>query len=299
MQLLHLRVVLATIDVDEASVTTLRGAHELATAASAPLHVVHVASSSVAAEATTHARRHEREHAVRDIVQRAGLELGDVSLHLPVGDPAHVIRSLADWIRADVIVLGRHRDRTDGRRELGSTALRVVTHSWAPCLVLSRSIRLPLERVLAPVDMSDASRGALVVALSWASALRGAGATVGAAPSDAVNLTALYVDDSGLVPDGETPQNQSLDTAVSRLREDAGAWASVAIGSATTSGADVPSTIADYATEHHSDLVVLGTRGVGLDDVGRLGSVSLDVARRVDLPLLLVPPAMWSTHTAA
>jgi nucleotide-binding universal stress UspA family protein len=263
------------------------------------MHVVHVASSSVAAEATTHSRRHERENAISEIVQRAGLELGEVSLHLPVGDPAHVIRSLADWIRADVIVLGRHRDRADARREMGSTALRVVTHSWAPCLVLSRPIRLPLERVLAPVDMSDASRGALVVALSWASALRGAGATVGAAAGDAVHLTALYVDDSGLAPDGEALQNQSLDTAVNRLREDAGAWASVAIGGATTSGADVPSTIADYATEHHSELVVLGTRGVGLDDVARLGSVSLDVARRVDLPLLLVPPAMWSTHKAA
>jgi nucleotide-binding universal stress UspA family protein len=299
MQLLHLRVVLAAVDVDEASVTTLQGAHELAAAANAPLHLVHVASSSVPAKATTHSEHHERDSAVREIVQRAGLELGDLTLHLPVGDPAHVIRSLADWIRADVIVLGRHRHRAEARREMGSTALRVVTHSWAPCLVLSRPIRLPLERVLAPVDMSDASRGALVVALSWASALRGAGATIGAAPGDAVNLTALYVDNSGLEPDGETRRNQSLDTAVSRLREDAGEWASVAIRGATISGADVPSTIADYATEHHSDLVVLGTRGVGLDDVGRLGSVSLDVARRVDLPLLLVPPAMWSTHTAA
>jgi nucleotide-binding universal stress UspA family protein len=271
----------------------------LAAAASAPLHLVHVASSSVAPESTTRSERLEREHAIGEIVQRAGLELRDVSLHLPVGDPAHIIRSLADWIRADVIVLGRHRDRADGRREMGSTALRVVTHSWAPCLILSRPIRLPLERVLAPVDMSDASRGALVVALSWASALRGAGATAGAAPADEVNLTALYVDNSGLTFDGEVPPNQSLDTAVRRLRDDAGAWATVTIRGATTSGADVASTIADYAMEHHSDLVVLGTRGVGLDDVGRLGSVSLDVARRVDLPLLLVPPAMWSTHTAA
>ena len=293
MQLLRLKTILAAIDLDDSSVMLRRGAQELAAAASAPLHVVHVGSSAAAAE------RGEREGEIRHFMDRAGLELTDVSLHLPVGDPAHVIRSLADWIRADVIVLGRHRHRTDGRRELGSTALRVVTHSWAPCLILSRPIRLPLERVLAPIDLSDVSRGALVVALSWASALRGAGSTIDSRLGDAVNLTALYVDSSGVARDGDVPQSESLEDAVSRLRRDAGAWASVGIDAETRRSKDVPRAIADYAAEHHSDLVVLGTRGVGLDDVGRLGSVSLDVAHHVDIPLLLVPPAMWSTHTAA
>ena len=291
MQLLRLNTVLAAIDDDDASVMILRGAHELAAAASARLHVVHVASS-IPSDATAHSRGGERERTIRSILERAGLDGNEPSLHLPTGDPPHVIRSLADWLRADVIVLGHHRSHKAGPHEIGSTALRVVTNSWAPCLLLSRPIRLPLERVLAPIDLSDASRGALVVALSWASALRGAGATVGAAPVDAVSLTALYVDGTGAA------QNQSLDDAVSRLRADAGDWASVAISGETRSGIEVPRTISEYATEHHCDLVVLGTRGVGLDDVGRLGSVSLDVGRRIDIPMLLVPPAMWSTHAA-
>ena len=294
MQLLRLNTVLAAVDDDDASVMILRGAHELATAANARLHIAHVASS-VPSDATAHRHSGEHERTIQSILERAGLDGNEASLHLPTGDPAHVIRSLADLLRADVIVLGHHRSHKRGRPEIGSTALRVVTNSWAPCLLLSRPIRLPLERVLAPIDLSDASRGALVIALSWASALRGAGATVGAAPVDVVSLTALYVDSSGM---GEgAAQNQSLDDAVTRLRADAGKWASVAISGETRSGSEVPRTIAEYAAEHHCDLVVLGTRGVGLDDVGRLGSVSLEVGRRIDIPMLLVPPAMWSTHT--
>src|SRR5690348_6406028 len=297
MQLLRLNVVLAAIDDDDASVMIVRGANELAAAANARLHVVHVAPSSAASDPAGRAQAAERESAIRHAVKRAGLEVSDVSLHLPMGDAAHVIRTIADWIRADVIVLGAHRQRADGR-EIGSTALRVVTHSWAPCLVLSRPIRLPLERVLAPIDLSDASRGALIVALSWASALRGAGAVTGATSGDAVSLTALYVDRSDAAPSGALT-NRALEDAVDRLRDDAGGWASVAIHAHTTFDAHVPNAIAEYAIEHHSDLVVLGTRGVGLDDVGRLGSVSLEVSRRLDIPLLLVPPAMWSTHTPA
>ncbi|HKW49349.1 MAG TPA: universal stress protein [Gemmatimonadaceae bacterium] len=298
MQLLRLKVVLAAIDDDESSINILRGAHELAAAANARLHVVHVAPSA-AADTSVRSAHAERESAIGAIFQHAGLEATDVSLHLPTGDPAHVIRSLADWIRADVIVLGRHRQRADGRREIGSTALRVVTHSWAPCLILSHSMRLPLERVLAPIDLSDVSRGALVVALSWASALRGAAATIGDTPGETVGLTVLYVDTSRDTREGQTTPNEWLDGAVSRLRDDAGAWASVGVRSETRSDPNVPRAIADYASQHRPDLVVLGTRGVGLDDVGRLGSVSLDVARRIDVPLLLVPPAMWSTHAAA
>ena len=296
MQLLHLKVILAAIDVDEASATILQAASELATTASARLHVVHVATSVGAADAARQLPRGERESTIRGLLENAGVSFDDLSVHLPIGDPASAIRSLADWVRADVIVLGRHRDRATAHREMGCTALRAVTSSWAPCLILSRPLRLPLERVLAPVDLSETSQGALGVALSWASALRGAGVDAGATGNDAVSLTALYIDHSTEL-DGAPRQSQALEDALARLRHDAGAWAGVGINGALVGALDVPLAIAEYATEHQSDLVVLGTRGLGLDDVGRLGGVSLEVARRLDAPLLLVPPAMWSTHT--
>ena len=296
MKLLHLRVVLAATDTDESSLNVLQGAHDLASAAGASLHVVNVAPKEDSTHATPVPGEEERRSAVARLVNRAGLTADDVALHLMSGDPVHAIRNLADKIGADVIVLGRHRGRRPRTPGLGSTALGVVTNSWAPCLVLSQGIRLPLEHVLVPVDLSDTSRGALVVALSWASALRGAPRIAESTTDRLVELTALFVDRAITVSDGASRQAQPLDDALNRLRRDAGTWAGVEIAGVVRSGNDVPATIADYATEHASDLVVLGTRGLGLDDVGRLGSVSLEVARQVTMPILLAPPAVWRAY---
>jgi len=78
------------------------------------------------------------------------------------------------------------------------------------------------------------------------------------------------------------------------VRREAGTWAGVSMQSETIPSDDVVETIADRAREEHVDLVVLGTRGAGRDRAGRLGSVSDAVMRRVDAPVLLVPPAVWT-----
>ena len=86
-----------------------------------------------------------------------------------------------------------------------------------------------------------------------------------------MQLTALFVDKSSPLSDGARRQTQALDDELNRIRQDAGTWASVDITGVLRSGTDVPATIAEYATGNASDLIVLGTRGLGLDDVGRLG----------------------------
>jgi nucleotide-binding universal stress UspA family protein len=57
--------------------------------------------------------------------------------------------------------------------------------------------------------------------------------------------------------------------------------------------------IADSIRKTNADLVVLGTRGLGVDAVGRLGSVSLGVAQTTVAAILLVPPALWHSHSSA
>jgi len=153
---------------------------------------------------------------------------------------------------------------------------------------------MPLERVLVPVDLSDTSRGALVVALSWSSALRRAEKQHGSANGDSVSLTALFVDTAQA--GGASDRRQALDAELNRLRQDAGSWADVAIAGEVVSSTDVAAAVAGHASEHDSDLVVIGTRGLGLDAVGRIGSVSLAVANRVAIPVLLVPPAVWNSY---
>jgi nucleotide-binding universal stress UspA family protein len=159
---------------------------------------------------------------------------------------------------------------------------------------VTRGFRLPLRRVLVPVDLSDTSRGALVVALSWSSALRGDRETSKSPErTRPTKLTAMYVDDPARVATATPSAEEALTEELDRVRKKAGTWAGVAIAGVAIARADVPGAIADRARDDDADLIVLGTRGLGLDGVGRLGSVSAEVTRRVDAPVLLVPPAIW------
>jgi nucleotide-binding universal stress UspA family protein len=152
------------------------------------------------------------------------------------------------------------------------------------------------------VDLSDTARGALTVALSWSSALRRADAPDRGEGPAATRLTAIHVEGTASDAHANGPAAKAFDVEVERMRRDAGTWAGVAMQSETIASDDVVEAIADRAREEHVDLVVLGTRGEGLDRVGRLGSVSDAVMRRVDAPVLLVPPAVWTElrngHTA-
>jgi len=290
MKLLHLKVVLAAIDADESSLETLRAAAELAHAAGAKLHVVHATPAGARGDQATGGDA----DAVRRLFERSEVKRSEASLDIIAGESTHVIRTFADKIRADVIVLGQHRGRPTDQARLGSTALGVVTNSWAPCLVLSRPMRLPLEHVLVPVDLSNTSRGALRVALSWASALRKTKKGSGAAGNETATLTALFVDAAK-----REASPRALDDELERLRGDAGTWAGVSVRGVVVAKSDIPQAIADYVGEHQSDLLVIGTRGLGSDAVGRLGSVALGVLRRMDQPILLVPPAVWESYASA
>jgi nucleotide-binding universal stress UspA family protein len=289
MNLLRLKVVLAAIDYDDASVAVLGAARTLADASDAALHVVHVTPSRIVTDVSPK----EATDAVTAMLDRAAVPPDRAQLHVIAGEPAHAIRLLGDRIRADVIVLGPNRDHHERKGQLGGTALAIATTSWAPCLIVKRGIRLPLERVLVPVDLSDAARGALMVALSWSSALRAdPNTSKGKAPTD---LTAMYVERSDGAEQRRESGTPELDAELELVRGEAGGWAGVAIRSVTIASSDVAGAIADRAREGRADLIVLGTRGQGLDAVGRLGSVSEAVTRRVEAPVLLVPPAVWAS----
>jgi nucleotide-binding universal stress UspA family protein len=297
MNLLRLKTVVAAIDRDDASLVILGAAQTLARAAGARLHVVHATPPHAVAEASPGASPDVLPHAVEGqtietLLDRANVRSDHAQVHVSAGEPAHVIRLIADRLRADVIVLGPHREGRGAERQLGGTALAIATASWAPCLIVKRAIRLPLQRVLVPVDLSDTARGALTVALSWASALRAADAPAGSAPSTA--LTAMHVEPPAATSRGHGTGASKLDDELNQMRRDAGDWASVAIDAITIANTDVAGAIAERAREEHADLVVLGTRGQGLDAVGRLGSVSAAVIHDLEAPVLLVPPAVWT-----
>jgi nucleotide-binding universal stress UspA family protein len=277
MRLLTLKTVLVATDLDDASFVALSTGKALAESAGAHLHVVHV---SDAPDATT---------AVQSALKRASLEPGDASVHVVGGEPGRAISDLGETIGADVIVLGPQckQKREEGRRAFGSTALAAVTSATAPCLVIAQPLRLPLTCVVVAVDLSDTSRGALVTGLSWASALRAHGRT----PADGTKLIGLYVHQPS-----QADEMSALDEALGRVEQDAGKWAGITIERATSANPSAAAGIAEFVNSSRADLLVLGTRGLGLDRKNRLGSVSAAVTQQLELPMLLVPPAVWTAY---
>lgn len=278
MRLLTLKTVLVATDLDDASFVAVSTGKALAESAGAQLHVVHVSDAR------------DAPSAVQSALERASLEPGDASVHVVGGEPGRAISDLGEKIGADVIVLGpqRRQKREEGRRAFGSMALAAVTGATAPCLVIAQPLRLPLKCVVVAVDLSDTSRGALVTGLSWASALRVQART----PPDGTKLIGLHVRQASQPDDASV-----LDEELKRVEQDAGKWAGISIEGATSSNPSAAAGIAEFASSNRADLVVLGTRGLGLDRKNRLGSVSAAVTQQLELPLLLVPPAVWTAYT--
>jgi nucleotide-binding universal stress UspA family protein len=270
MRLLTLRKILVATDFDEGSRAALMTARALAKAADAEIHVVHVSRE----ETTT--------HSLAALVDDVGLSAHQ---HVRRGDAAHAINILSDEIGADAILLGEYRKRREaqGRVVLGSTAMAVVTNAAVPCLVVSEPLQIPVDRTVAAVDLSDSARGTLAVALSWTSALRQRDTS-----QDTI-LTVLHVSGSLL----SDHRKRALEKLLAGLRDEAGTWAGTTIESVISEKADPTNGVVEYARDHRANLVVLGTRGLGQDKVGRLGSVSAEVMQQVDTPVLLVPPSMW------
>jgi nucleotide-binding universal stress UspA family protein len=291
MKLLRLDVVLAAIDYDDASQVVLDAARALGAAGGADVHVVHVERErSPSRMGARHGVEESPDGAVA-MLEQAHVQIDRSRVHVIAGEPAPVMCGLAERLDADVIVLGPHRAHLEQEGHLGGTALAIASEASAPCLIVTRGLRLPLRRVLVPIDLSDTARGALAVALAWSSALRG---VRGSGKSDApAQLTAMFVDRAEGAGSATPSARHALEAELDRVRQDAGRWAGVEIRGVVVASTDAGGAIADRASADDVDLIVLGTRGLGLDGAARLGSVSADVSRRVDVPVLLVPPAVW------
>lgn len=276
MRLLSLGTVLVATDLEPSSDAAVSSACALARIAGAALTVLNAAPI---------AGGEGGEGAMEAALGRAGVRRSDVTVEYAVGTPVPAIQAAADRVSADVIVLGPHRHPDGGgeRRTLGSTAYGVVSGARVPCLVLAEPLPLPLERVLVPIDLSDTARGALMVALTWSSALRSRGTT---------ELTVLHVDESASPPGGGEGEAR-IEAELALLRRTGGTWAGVSVRSATAVSDDVADAIAERAAGQ--DLVVLGTRGLSAVGSG-LGSVAAALLQRVRTPLLLVPPAVWQAY---
>ncbi|MEX1183265.1 MAG: universal stress protein [Gemmatimonadota bacterium] len=269
MRLLTLNSVLVATDLGETSFPAIRTAARLAPLAGAGLHLMHVAAD----------RSGDGENQLAEHFRRAVPDAADpASVRVVRGPPAAMIVEYANQLGADVVILGPHR-RLTATGPLGSTATNVVRTAPCPCLVASTELRLPLERVLVPVDISDVASAALSLALSWASALR--------SPGGSADLVALHVSQK---PDPRS-EHDRVHGEVGRARELARGAAHVVFSEQLVYGSDPAKEILRHAASMSADLVVMGTRGTG-GTSSELGSVADAVVRDTPCPLLLVPPAV-------
>lgn len=160
--------VIVGVDFSPQSNRALERATQLPLHVGAVLGIVHAVDGErdppFAAErevAATHLLEEARDRA-RGLLPVGGIH--EVVTSSARGTPYEVIADHAHHGRAELVVVGRHRDRRFGERVVGSTADRVIRNGSVPVLVVTGRTSTPYRRPLVAVDISDSSRLALELA---------------------------------------------------------------------------------------------------------------------------------------
>jgi nucleotide-binding universal stress UspA family protein len=210
-----------------------------------------------------------------------------------IGRPHQEIARSAQSLKADLIVISSHSGGLK-RTMLGSTAERVVRH--APCPVLtvkpgvggktpkrtSRSLASRINRILVPVDFSEASKAAVAFAVNLARMMRAGITLLYVAEPLAVGVFSRFPDE--LARHGSRAKQEAREKLEALA---ASTGDGIKIGVLVRQ--DVPHRgIVETAREQRSDLIVLPTRGLtGLKHIV-LGSTAERVVRHASCPVLVV-----------
>lgn len=217
-----------------------------------------------------------RDAAIRDAI---GTQLARAAWvrQVVIGKPAREIAEVADKCAANLIVLGRSQRRAMERLLGSETTTQVIRCSSVPVLVVEDEMP-KVSTVVAAVDFSLASARAASVALQM---FAGAGA-----------LYLVHVQERlGVLPDGimaPDPESYSGETLglfrrlLTRLRPPPG----VVIETVVLNGVPVP-VIAEFCERVGADLLTVGTRGLSAPARAVLGSVSVELARKLRIPILV------------
>jgi nucleotide-binding universal stress UspA family protein len=280
--------ILAATDFSMRSRRSVRRAGLLARRTGAELTILHVVDDDQPA----HLIELERNEAGKILEERLGSidELREISCRIVVatGDAFDMILRAAESISADLIVMGAYRKQLLQDYFVGTTVERVVRRSGRPVLMVNKDVEGPYRRVLAAVDMSDAS----VHAVQSARALGffdNAQVSIAHAFQPLAKSTLVMV---GAAQDGidahvaqeHLRASQELDAFLKSHGIGDPAW------TPRIEEGDPFPTIARLVTEMYPDLLVIGTHNrTGIAKM-LLGSVAEEALRALDLDILTVPP---------
>lgn len=296
--MIEMKRILCPVDFSDASRHALDHAAAFARWYGATLSVLHVVEPIAAAVPGTLVGPYpfraapdlmdlERTRAeLRDFLRTAGLSDG-VEACVQRGRIADVIAERVRVLPADLLALGTHGLGGFDRLVLGSTTEKLLRKAPCPVLTVPPRARvtskLPLRRLLCPIDFSECSLAALQMAFSIAQ------------ESDA-QLTILHVIEAW--PSADDLASDTVLAAYYRDRER---------GLATTLERAIPDTVRDWceprtrlargksyqailgiAIEESTDLIVMGVHGRNLVDLTVFGSVTNQIVRGATCPVLTV-----------
>jgi nucleotide-binding universal stress UspA family protein len=229
------------------------------------------------------------EAQLREQAARTGL--ADVTGAPPLvhaGAPHRVLLDLADSFSVDLIVIGA---ADAGRRwpTFGSTADRVIRKATCPVLVVRPASVFPPVRVLAPVDLSPASAGALRSGLDL---LAQAGA-----PAAAEILFVLNpIERDGSIQFTPEQVARFAGEELHRFVDTQLPASATVLERRVRTGYPREEILAEI-NDAPTDLVLLGTHGrSGLERL-LIGSVAADVLREAPCSVLVVPPEVVARET--
>jgi nucleotide-binding universal stress UspA family protein len=275
----------------------LHHAEALATWYDADLHVLHSFLDLVPAMVPVPAygaspvdARTEATATLREFVRqsRVGIPIREV---VREGDPVPTILSYADYVAADLIVMGTHGLTGLERALVGSTAERVLHEASCPVLTIPKSGDEPgsashvrFTHVLCAVDFSPSSQKAFTHGLSLAE-------------ENNAKLTLVHV--LGMLSDEDARtaahfrvaeyvrarRHDTLEQLKALVPPEAREWCEITEIVELGSPAQ---TIVRLTDQLGADLLVMGAQGRGGLGLALFGSTTQTVVRRIGCPVLTV-----------
>ena len=296
------KILLATDGSEDASVAT-RAAVDLSSSSGSELHVVYVFEFIPPREYIGLALRirspfaSEREGREM-LVEQVSLieETGNIvhAAHLRMGSPVDEILNTAEEIEADLVVIGSRGLGGVKRLLMGSVSERVVHYATCPVLVLrsAEGVWPPSHVIVADDGSTNALQaGTLGVKIGR---LVGANATLMQVYPRALESQRTTDSPESRLVDEELGRARGLlskraDKLTFSLGQRPGVQLLADEGSETIDG--IAMTLLDAAQEvDEATLLAVGSRGMGLVERMRMGSVSTKVVRGAIGPVLVCPP---------
>ena len=250
------------------------------------LHVLHVVDDDQPADLVRIEKR-EAERVLREISSIPELEGVDARALVVEGDPFDAILRTARDVAADLIVMGAHRKQLLDIFT-GTTIERVIRKSTVPVLMVNNEAQRAYKKIVAPVDMSQASANALREGLSTGLISKESSTTLVhaftawargkmyIAGADAAAI-AKYVDDE------KQNASKELSAFLAAHNLDKQGWA------VRIEQGEAIEVISQVASDLGADLLIMGTHGRSGLLKTLIGSVTEQALRSLPVDILAVP----------